>query len=112
MCQALGTLQQIQQGVPAIRELALWEESLTMRNQTCEQTNTIWYVTCCQVQGRKIQQLRVVGAGLGVVQRGGCGMTTLRGPEVSRLLSGQENGVPGRGPAGAKAPRWEGSAGV
>lgn len=36
-------------------------------------------------------------------------MTSSRGPEVGRLTMHRENSVPGRGPAGAKALRWEGS---
>lgn len=57
----------------------------------------------------KVQQLRLVGTGVG---RWRWGMTSLMGPEVSRLFIDQGNNVPGRGSAGEKPLRWKERASV
>lgn len=81
-----------------------------MRNQRNRQTEQ--YVVCHRMScsKEKAQQLRL--AGTGVVQRWGCGMTSLMEPEVSRRFIDQGNSVPGRGSAGEKPLRWKERASV
>lgn len=83
-----------------------------MRNQRNKQTEQ--YMVCHRMSSskEKVQQLRLVGTGVGVVQRWGCGMTSLMGPEVNRLFIDEGNSVPGRGSAGEKPLRWKESASV
>lgn len=82
-----------------------------MRSQTNKHAKSIWCVTRCQVpragaQGLGNTATKSSGCGSGSSTEGvGCGMTSLKGPEVGRLSMPQGNSVPGRGPACAKALR-------